>query len=66
MYFWRTRQKQEIDYIEEWKKKLYAFEFKWNVRKSAKIPTTFSKTYTADEKIIDRDNFREFVLPEKQ
>jgi len=62
MYFWRTRQKQEIDYIEEWKKQLFAFEFKWKARKSLKIPSTFSKTYTAQEKIIDRENFREFVM----
>lgn len=63
MYFWRTRQKQEIDYVEEWKKKLYAYEFKWGTKRSHKFPSTFSSNYTAEEKLIDRENFREFVLP---
>jgi len=63
MYFWRTRQKQEIDYVEERKKQLYAYEFKWKSVKKPKIPTTFSSTYPAHEKVIHRENFREFVLP---
>ena len=29
-YFWRTAQKQEIDYIEEKDGGLSAYEFKWN------------------------------------
>jgi hypothetical protein len=28
-WFWRTTQQQEIDYIEEYDAKLYAYEFKW-------------------------------------
>jgi len=36
-YFWRTRQQQEIDYIEERDGKLCACEFKWNVKKNSEI-----------------------------
>ena len=40
-YFWRTVQKQEIDYIEERDGTLTAFEFKWNSKGKNRIPTTF-------------------------
>lgn len=44
-YFWRTTQMQEIDYLEEYDGKLYAYEFKWNVNKKAKSNPTFNKAY---------------------
>jgi predicted AAA+ superfamily ATPase len=40
-YFWRTAQQQEIDYIEEYGGKLYAFEFKWNSKKSFNFSKLF-------------------------
>ena len=71
MYFWRTKQQQEIDFVEEKDGKIYGFEFKWKTpalqsgRKSKiKLPETFTKTYNAETKIVDRKNFREFVLTE--
>lgn len=60
MYFWRTRQQQEIDYVEEKKGKLTAYEFKWS-KKKVKLPENFMKTYNADAHIIDKTNFRDFV-----
>jgi predicted AAA+ superfamily ATPase len=60
MYFWRTKQQQEIDLIEEKDGKISAFEIKWN-SKNAKIPQSFLKTYDATGYSIDRENFREFV-----
>lgn len=60
MYFWRTLQKQEIDYVEEIDGKLAAFEFKWDADKS-KFSTTFVETYQASTHLINRKNFREFV-----
>ena len=36
---------QEIDYIEEREGKLYAYEFKWNVKSKNKISKTFTKNY---------------------
>lgn len=60
-YFWRTVQKQEIDFIEESNGKIIAYEFKWNSRGKVKIPQSFIENYNAVAKVIDRDNFRTFV-----
>ncbi len=60
-YFWRTNQQQEVDYVEQKGQEFTAFEFKWNPRKQAKIPTTFLSNYQAEGLTITRDNFREFV-----
>ncbi len=61
-YFWRTSQQQEIDYIEENKGMLSAYEFKWNEKKSIRFPKTFTNNYTADTYGINRKNFRDFLL----
>ncbi|HNW82520.1 MAG TPA: ATP-binding protein [bacterium] len=61
-YFWRTRQQQEVDYVEESAGKLTGFEFKWKAKSGLKLPKTFTETYMADTKIIDRSNFRDFVV----
>jgi len=61
-HFWRTRQQQEIDYVEQNGLKMKAFEFKWNSKAKAKFSKTFLNTYKADGKLINRDNFREFVV----
>ena len=60
MYFWRTKQQQEIDFVEENNGKIVGFEFKWNNKKT-RFPKNFIKTYKAKGHIIDRNNFREFV-----
>jgi len=60
-YFWRTVQKQEIDFVEDSNGKLTAFEFKWKRKGSAKIPSAFLREYDAIGQVIDKDNFREFV-----
>ncbi len=62
MYFWRTKQQQEVDYVEEKDGKIHGFEFKWTAKPKAKLPVTFTKTYRAETHIIDRNNFREFVV----
>lgn len=62
VYFWRTRQQQEIDYLEEYDGQLFAYEFKWKPTTRKKPHLTFSKTYPeAVFRIIDKDNFMEFV-----
>ncbi len=61
MYFWRTKQQQEVDLVEENNGKITGFEFKWNAKKKLRLPRTFVNEYNATEKIIDRNNFREFV-----
>jgi len=61
-YFWRTRQQQEVDFVEENGGRIFGFEFKWQKKKKGqKLPKTFAETYNAETKVIDRDNFREFV-----
>jgi predicted AAA+ superfamily ATPase len=65
-YFWRTVQKQEIDFIEERNGQIDAFEFKWKKRPKDKIPAVFLREYGASGTIIDRDNFRDFILPSEQ
>ena len=52
MYFWRTKQQQEIDFVEERDGKIFGFEFKWKSNARIKLPATFVKTYSAETKII--------------
>ena len=61
MYFWRTKQQQEIDFVEERNAKISAYEFKWN-KKNIKIPKTFLETYHSQGYLINRKNFRDFVV----
>ena len=61
-YFWRTKQQQEIDFVEEKDGKIYGYEFKWRAKTKTKLPKTFQKTYDAKIKVIDKENFREFVI----
>jgi predicted AAA+ superfamily ATPase len=61
-YFWRTKQQQEVDFVEENGTKIFGYEFKWNKKKNQKLPKTFTDTYNAESKVIDKENFREFVI----
>ncbi|RLD57290.1 MAG: ATPase [Bacteroidetes bacterium] len=61
MYFWRTKQQQEIDFVEEINGKIYAYEFKWK-NKKAKFPKKFIEIYNAEGIVIDKNNFRDFVV----
>lgn len=63
-YFWRTKQQQEVDYVEDIGGKIFGYEFKWSEKKSNKLPKTFTDAYNSENKIITRNNFREFVMPE--
>ena len=44
-YFWRTKQQQEIDYLEERDGQLLACEFKWSIKNNPDSPIRFSKTF---------------------
>lgn len=61
-YFWRTKQQQEVDFVEETGSRIFGYEFKWNKKKNTKLPKTFIKAYNAKSKVIDKENFREFVI----
>lgn len=60
-YFWRTKQQQEIDYVEEADGVITGFEFKWSPKAKAHIPANFTKTYNAGVEVISKENFRDFV-----
>jgi len=61
-YFWRTRQQQEIDYLEEEDGKIKAFEFKWNPDKKAKFPLTFTRNYPVNStSVVNADNYDLFL-----
>ncbi len=62
IYFWRTKQQQEVDFVEEKSGEIFGYEFKWNKKRYSKLPKTFTETYNAESSVIDKDNFREFVL----
>lgn len=61
-YFWRTKQQQEVDFVEENSGKITGYEFKWKKKKTSKLPKTFIESYDAASNVIDKDNFREFVI----
>ena len=62
-YFWRTKQQQEIDYLEESGGKLNAYEMKWNPRAKASITKTFTEAYPKSEfQVITPDNSADFLL----
>ena len=61
-YFWRTRQQQEIDYLEEVDGKISAFEFKWNPKKTVTFPRTFTNNYLVNSTaVVTRDNYDSFL-----
>ena len=62
-YFWRTTQKQEIDFIEEVEQNLFAYEFKYNPKKAnSKCPLTFSNNYpNVPFDVITYENYMDFV-----
>jgi len=63
MYFWRTKQQQEIDFIEESNGHVFGYEFKW-VSKKFNFPKKFIETYNAETFLISRENFRVTLISE--
>ena len=61
-YFWRTKQQQEIDYIEDINGTIAGFEFKWNPKAKFKIPSAFTQAYNADVTVVSQNNFRDFIF----
>lgn len=61
-YFWRTYDQQEIDWIEERDGRLFAYEFKWNLKKKTKAPASWISNYKDSEFIvINPDNYSEWI-----
>ncbi len=60
-YFWRTKEQQEIDYIEEQNGQFEAFEIKWNKTKLF-IPKTFLDAYSySNTHLINNMNYGELL-----
>lgn len=63
-FFWRTLAQQEVDYIEEAKGKLMAFECKWNPTAKGGITRAFINAYPkADTHVVHPQNAAKFLLP---
>ena len=60
-YFWRTLQKQEIDYIEEENGKINAYEFKWNTIAKRIMSSAFQEAYGSTLLVINPENYIEFL-----
>lgn len=63
--FWRTKEQQEIDYLEERDGNLYAYEFKWSeaAAKKTRVPLTFFRAYPdAKFSVITPQNVEDFLL----
>jgi predicted AAA+ superfamily ATPase len=61
-YFWRTKQQQEIDYLEDRDGQLHACEFKWNQQTKARFPPTFLNAYpNSTAQTITPDNYTDWL-----
>jgi len=64
-YFWRTYDRKEIDYVEEWGGRLYGYEFKWGdgrIRRATR--NEFLKAYPdAELQTINQENLESFLPP---
>ncbi|MBR4823404.1 MAG: ATP-binding protein [Spirochaetaceae bacterium] len=63
--FWRTKEQQEIDYLEERDGNLCAYEFKWSevTAKKTRVPLTFSRAYPDSKfSVITPQNVEDFLL----
>jgi len=62
-YYWRTKQQQEVDWVEQKDLKIYGYEFKWSDKKNVKFPKSFIDEYAAQTEAINKNNFVDFVMP---
>lgn len=61
-YFWRTKQQQEIDYIEEVNGNIIAFECKWNPIAKATFSSSFINAYKPKETLVmHRENYMDLL-----
>jgi len=61
-YFWRTHDKKEVDYLEEFNNQLSGFEFKWS-KGRFKVPVDFINTYkNSTVSLINKENVWDFIL----
>ncbi len=62
-YFWRTYDRQELDWLEVNNNLINAYEFKWSERKKVKVPTGFKKAYPeASFTVVNPKNYLDFIV----
>ena len=62
LYFWRTHDQKEIDLVELEDGQMHTYEFKWNLKKTPSIPTSFLAAYPdATFTVITPNNMWGFV-----
>lgn len=62
-WYWRTKEQQEIDYIEESDGKMAAYEFKWSPAAKVKYPKIFMEHYeNVRFEVIHKDNVEGFLM----
>ena len=61
IYFWRTYDQKEIDFVEEYSGKITGYEFKYSENQRLKIPKGFKETYNAEVFKVDKGNFWKFI-----
>ena len=61
IWFWRSHQQQEIDYLEESGGALKGWEIKWG-KARFRVPSTFAATYPQCQvELVNRDNLLDFT-----
>ena len=61
-YFWRNKNRQEIDWVEEKDNRLTAIELKWNPNIKVNAPTAWRKAYPdADFFVVNPQNYLDFI-----
>lgn len=60
IYFWRTYDQKEIDYVEEFGGKITGYEIKYSDKQKIRIPKVFSETYNAEVHKVDKSNYWKF------
>ncbi|MDP8220495.1 MAG: DUF4143 domain-containing protein [Candidatus Stygibacter frigidus] len=63
LYFWRTRNQQEIDLVEVTGNDIKAYEFKWQTKRKYKLPGAFREAYPESEfQLINQENYLDFLI----
>lgn len=62
-YFWRTWEKQEVDWVEMREGKLFGYEFKWSEKVKDKNKSAWLTAYPKEAvfELINRDNYLNFI-----
>jgi uncharacterized protein len=60
-YFWRTHDRQEIDWVEERGGKLYGYEITWKDSRR-RVPSHWQESYAeAEFLVITSENYLDFI-----